>query len=60
MKFDKTIFWSITNDQDMIIYNNISVQKILFLTTKLAGIVNCTEYFSSEISEQQRSSCKKI
>ena len=57
---DKIIAWSITNDQDMINYNYVGVQKILF-TTNLDGIVNChAGYFLSENSAQQRSSCKKM
>ena len=52
MKVDITVAWSIVNDQDVIIYNYIGIQKIC-LTTKLDGIVNChTGYFSS--------SCKKL
>ena len=45
-------------DQDMIIYNYIGVWKILF---NQDSIVNFhTGYFSSKISSQKKSSCKKI
>ena len=48
------------NDQDMIIYKYVGVQKFC-LTTKQDGIVNCrTEYFSSKISSQKRSSGKQL